>query len=125
MINYLFGVIVRVKVVFRKTDVSTYLSSSHLQSQVKGRRQIMVFMPLVLVWIGQFCRDVTCVTWCDDVSWHDQVVQNVQRQYTKKNKQNYALNHREWREELKRTTDINNMKKYLFILFIYSILLYR
>ena len=67
MINYLFGVIVRVKVVFRKTDVSTYLSSSHLQSQVKGRRQMMVFMPLVLVWIGQFCRDVTCVTMCRDM----------------------------------------------------------
>ena len=27
-------------------------------SQVKSRRQMMVFMPLVLVWIGQFCRDV-------------------------------------------------------------------
>ena len=50
--------IVRVKVVFRKTVVGDNLSGSHLQSQVKSGRQIMVFMPLVLVWIGQFCRDV-------------------------------------------------------------------
>ena len=35
-----------------------YLSGSHLQSQVKSRCQTMVFMPLVLVRIGQFCRDV-------------------------------------------------------------------
>ena len=49
------------KVVFRKTVVGDwcfyYLSGSHLQSQVKSRRQMMVFMPLVLVLIGQFCRD--------------------------------------------------------------------
>ena len=32
---------------------------SHLQSPVKSHRQMMVFMLLVLVWIGQFCRDVT------------------------------------------------------------------
>ena len=43
-------------VVLRKnvTDVS----GSHLQSQVKSLCQMMVFMPLVLVLIGQFCRDV-------------------------------------------------------------------
>ena len=39
-----------------------YLSCSHLQSQVnsqvKSRRRMMVFMHLVVVWIGQFCRDV-------------------------------------------------------------------
>ena len=50
---------VRVKVVFRKTVVGDwrfdYLSGSHLQSQVKSCRQMNVFMPLVLVWIGQFC----------------------------------------------------------------------
>ena len=49
-----FVVIVRVKVVFRKTVVGDwcfdYLSSSHLQSQVKSRHRMMVFMPLVLVW---------------------------------------------------------------------------
>ena len=54
--------IVRVRVVFRKNDVDDcrfdYLSGSHLHSQVKSRRQMMVFMPLVLVLIGQFCRDV-------------------------------------------------------------------
>ena len=48
-----FGVIVRVRVVFRKTVVCDCrfdcLSGSHLQSQVKSRRQMMVFMPLVLV----------------------------------------------------------------------------
>ena len=59
-ISYWFVVIVRVKVVFRKTVVSDwrfdYLSGSHLQSQVKSRRQMMVFMPVVLVLIGQFCR---------------------------------------------------------------------
>ena len=55
-ISYLFGVIVRVKVVFDWRF--NYLSGSHLQSQVKSRRQMMVFMPLVVVWIGQFCRDV-------------------------------------------------------------------
>ena len=54
-ISYLFGVIVRVRVVFRKT--CWWLSGSHLQSQVKSCRQMMVFMPLVMVWIGQF--------WCD------------------------------------------------------------
>ena len=59
-ISYLFGVIVRVKVVFRKTAVGDwcfdYLSSSHHQSQVKSHRQMIVhvFMPLVVVWIGQF-----------------------------------------------------------------------
>ena len=35
-----------------------HLSGSHLQSQVKSRRYMAVFMPLVVVWIGQFCRDV-------------------------------------------------------------------
>ena len=54
--------IVQVRVVFRKTVVGDwcldYLSGSHLQSQVKSRRQMMVFMPLVMVWIGQFCHYV-------------------------------------------------------------------
>ena len=54
--------IVQVRVVFRKTVVGDlcfdYLSGSHLQSQVKSLCQMMVFMPLVLVWIGQFCRGV-------------------------------------------------------------------
>ena len=55
--TYLFGV------VFRKTVVGDrcfdYRSVSHLQSQVKSRRQIMVFnMLLVLVWTGTFCRHV-------------------------------------------------------------------
>ena len=53
-ISYLFGVIVQVRVVFRKTVVGDwrfdYLSSSHLQSQVKSRRQMMVFMHLGLDW---------------------------------------------------------------------------
>ena len=53
--------IFRVRIAFRKTVVGDwrfdYLSGSHLQSRVKSRRQIMVFMPLVLVLIGQFCRD--------------------------------------------------------------------
>ena len=53
--------IVRVKVVFRKTIVGDwrfdYLSGSHLQSQVKSVSQMMVFMPLVVVLIGQFCRN--------------------------------------------------------------------
>ena len=35
-----------------------YLSGSHLQSQVKNRYQMMVFMTLVLVLIGQFCHNV-------------------------------------------------------------------
>ena len=35
-----------------------YLSSSHLQSQAKSRREMMVFMYLVVVWICQFYRDV-------------------------------------------------------------------
>ena len=60
--SYLFSVIVRVKVVFRKTVVGDWRfdhqSGSHLQSQVKSVSQTMVFMPLGLVWIGQFCRDV-------------------------------------------------------------------
>ena len=45
---YLFGVIVRVRVVFRKTVVDDwrfdYLSGSHLQSQVKSLRRMVVFM---------------------------------------------------------------------------------
>ena len=61
-ITCLFSEIVRARIVLRKTVVGDrrfeYLSSSHLQSQVKSRREMMVFMPLVLVWIGQFCRDV-------------------------------------------------------------------
>ena len=54
--------IIRVRVVFRKTDVGdwcfAYLSGSHIQSQVKSHSQMMVFMPLVLVLMGHFCRDV-------------------------------------------------------------------
>ena len=54
-------VIVWVRVVFRKTVVGDwrfdYLSSSHLQTPLQSRRQMMVFMPLVVVLIGQFCRD--------------------------------------------------------------------
>ena len=61
-ISYLFGVIVQVRIVFRKTVVGDWrfdnLSGSHLQSQVKSRHQKMVFMPLVMVLIAQFCRDV-------------------------------------------------------------------
>ena len=60
--SYMFSVIVRERVIFRKTVVGdwrfNYLSGSHLQSQVKSRRQMMVFMPLVVVLIGQFCHDV-------------------------------------------------------------------
>ena len=62
-ISYMFSVIVRVRVVLRKTVLGDwrfdYLSSSHLQSQVMSRCQIMVFIPLVVVEIAQrFCRDV-------------------------------------------------------------------
>ena len=39
-------------------DIFNYLSGSRLQSQVESPRQMMVFMPLVVVWIGQFCRGV-------------------------------------------------------------------
>ena len=44
------------------------MSGSHLQSQSKSRRQMMVFMPLVVVLIGQFCCDVigrhkSCSDW--------------------------------------------------------------
>ena len=53
--------IFRVRIVFRQTVVGDwrfdYLSGSHLQSQVKSRRQMMVFMPLVLVLIGQLLED--------------------------------------------------------------------
>ena len=54
------SVIVRVRLVVRKTvgvddRRFDYLSGSHLQSQVKSLRQMMVFMPLVVVLIGQFC----------------------------------------------------------------------
>ena len=42
--------IIQVRVVFKKTvTVFDYLSSSHLQSQVKSHCQILVFMPLVVV----------------------------------------------------------------------------
>ena len=58
-------VIVRERVVFRKTVVGDsrfdYLSSSHLQSQVKSRDQMMMYLcreALVVVCIGQFCRGV-------------------------------------------------------------------
>ena len=44
---------------FLVTDVSiTWAVTSHLQSQVKSFNRMMVFMPLVFVWIGQFCRHV-------------------------------------------------------------------
>ena len=56
------SVSVWVRGVFRKTVVGdwhfNYLSGSHLQSQDKSFHQVMVFMPLVVVWIGQFCHDV-------------------------------------------------------------------
>ena len=39
-------------------DIFNYLSGSRLQSQVESPRQMMVFMPLVVVWIGRFCREV-------------------------------------------------------------------
>ena len=56
------SVSVWVRGVFRKTVVGdwhfNYLSGSHLQSQVKSHRQVMVFMPLVLVWIGLVCQDM-------------------------------------------------------------------
>ena len=49
---YWFVVIFRARIAFRKTVVGgwrfDYLSGSHLQSQVKSRRQMMVFMPVVL-----------------------------------------------------------------------------
>ena len=49
------------RVVFRKTIVVSdgcfdYLSRSPLQSQVKSHRQMMIFMPLVMVLIGHFCH---------------------------------------------------------------------
>ena len=48
-----------VREVFRKTAVGgDWLSSSHLHSQVKSRHKMRVFMPLVVLWIGQFCCDV-------------------------------------------------------------------
>ena len=56
--------IIQVRVVLRKTVALVtdrcfnYLSGSHLQSQVRRLcHQMMVFMPLVVVWIGQFCCD--------------------------------------------------------------------
>ena len=59
-ISCLSWVIVWVRVVFRKTVVGDsrfkYLSGT-LQSWVKSCHQ-MVFMPLILVWNGQFCGDV-------------------------------------------------------------------
>ena len=52
------SVIVQVRVVFKKTVVGDwrfhYLSGSHLQSQVKSRCQMMVFMRLAVVWIGHY-----------------------------------------------------------------------
>ena len=66
---YLFDVIVWVKVVFRKTVFGDwrfdYLSGSRLQSQVKNRRQMMmIFMPLVLVWIGESkTRGINTIIW--------------------------------------------------------------
>ena len=54
--------IVWVKVGFRKTVTGDrsfyYLSGSNVQSQMKSLCQMMVFMPLVVVLIGQFSRDV-------------------------------------------------------------------
>ena len=51
--------IVRVRVVFKKKVlIVDYLSGRHPQSQVKSLPQMMVFMPLVMVLIGQFCHDV-------------------------------------------------------------------
>ena len=52
----------RLTIVFRKTVVGDWrldhLSGSQSQSQVKSVSQMMVFIPLVVVLIGQFCRDV-------------------------------------------------------------------
>ena len=60
------SVIVRVRVVFKKTVVGDWrfdnLSGSHLLSQVKSLRQMMVFMPRVVVLIGhQDLKIAVCV----------------------------------------------------------------
>ena len=47
-----------VRAVLKKTVVGDWRFAHLSGSQVKSRRQIMVFMPLVVVMIGQFCRDV-------------------------------------------------------------------
>ena len=61
-VRYWSYVIVRVRVLFRKTVMDwrfDYLSGSYLQSQVKSLRQMKVFMPLVVILIGQFCRELS------------------------------------------------------------------
>ena len=45
-------VTLRVRIFFRNS------CCGHLHSQVKSLRQMIVFMPLFLVLIAQFCRDV-------------------------------------------------------------------
>ena len=61
-ISCLSCVIVRVKVVFRKNVVGDwrfdYLNGIRRRSQMKSLCQMMVFMPLIVVLIGQFCRDM-------------------------------------------------------------------
>ena len=56
------SVIIWMRADFRKTVVGDwhfdYLSSSHLQSQVKSLYQMMVFIPLFMVFIGQFGQEV-------------------------------------------------------------------
>ena len=55
-LNYLVGVIVRVRVVFRKTVVGDWcfdhLSGSHLQSQVKSRRQWYLCLWSCFGWVS-------------------------------------------------------------------------
>ena len=67
--SYLFSMIVRVRVVFRKTVVGdwrfNYLSGSHLQSQVKSCCRMMVFMPLVML------LDWSVLSWCDWSAKHE------------------------------------------------------
>ena len=70
-ISYLFGVIIWVRVVFNRKTVAgdwhfDYLCGSHLQSQVKSRHQMMVFMPLdwsVLSWRDWSSKRESCSDW--------------------------------------------------------------
>ena len=48
------NILLRGKSIFSFCGCFDYLSGSHLQSQVNSHRQMMVFMPLVIVLIGQF-----------------------------------------------------------------------
>ena len=72
----LSGVIVRVRErLLLVTDVSTTSVVSHLQSQVKSRCQVMVFMRLVIVLIGQFCPDLI-------IGHHTSVTNSLSEDYT-------------------------------------------